>query len=56
MRGVDHSIVDAAVKAKRLKDKTKSAEPPKPVSNIDKVVTAGLWIAAAGWMAAVMLS
>ena len=56
MRGTDHVIIDAAVKAKRAHDKAKSAEPPKPVSNLDKVVTAGLWIAAAGSMAAVMLS
>ena len=56
MRGTDHVIVDAAVKAKRAQEKAKSAEPPKPASNVDKIVTAGIWVAAAGSMVAVMLS
>ncbi len=56
MRGVDHTVIDAAVKAKRAKEQAKTAVPPKPVSNIDKVITAGIWVAAAGSMAAVMLS
>ncbi len=56
MRGVDHAVIDAAAAAKRHKQKAKSAEPPKPVSNIDRIVTAGIWVAAAGSMVAVMLS
>lgn len=56
MRGVDHSIIDAAVKAKRAQKQAKSTEPKKPVSNIDKAVTAGIWVAAAGSMVAVMMS
>ncbi len=56
MSAQDHAVIDAAVRAKRMQQHKSAASPPKPASPIDKVVTAGIWVAAAGSLAAVMFA
>jgi hypothetical protein len=61
MRNSDHAIIHAAVQAKRQRDQQRGSAPAdgpqqKPVSGLDKAITAGLWLAAAGSLAALMVT
>lgn len=56
MRGTDHIAIEAAAKAKRSQSAKHSAEPPKSVSSVERAVSAGIWVAAAGSLVAVMLT
>lgn len=59
MSAQDHAVIEAAVRAKRLKQQsqhsTAAAAPAKPASIANKAVTAGIWVAAAGSLAALMI-
>ncbi len=53
----DHAIIEAAVRAKRAQQQKGQAKAPPPrASLLNKAVTAGIWIAAAGSLAAVMMA
>lgn len=56
MNAQDHAAINAAVRAKRAQQERTAAKPPAPPSMINKAVTAGIWVAAAGSLAAVMLA
>ncbi len=55
MQAPDHVIIDAAIKAKRAQQQKAAADQP-PASVVNKAVTAGIWVAAAGSLVAVMLA
>ena len=56
MPGQDHVVIEAAMRAKRARQQKAAASPPPPASMVNKAVTAGIWVAAAGSLAAVMLA
>lgn len=55
MKPVDHAVIEAAVQAKRAQQEK---APPKPQQSsvLGKAVTAGVWVAAAGTFAAMILA
>ena len=55
MSATDHGVIEASVKAKRQQQQSKT--PPRPaVSPVNRAITAGIWVAAAGTLAAVFLA
>lgn len=57
MSAQDHAVIDAAVRAKRAQQqKAGGKQAPPPASILNKAVTAGIWVAAAGSLAAVMMA
>lgn len=56
MKPIDHAVIDAAVKAKRAQRERSEAPPAPPASTLNKAVTAGIWVAAAGTLAAVFMA
>jgi hypothetical protein len=56
MPGQDHVVIEAAVRAKRAQQQKAATSPPPTASIVNKAVTAGIWVAAAGSLAAVMLA
>jgi hypothetical protein len=60
MKGSDHGIMEAAAHAKRALEQKKAAaggpKPPRQTSTIDRAVAAGIWVAAIGSLAAVIMA
>ena len=57
MKPADHAVIEAAVKAKRAEDARRagSGRADLPASTLNKAMTAGIWVAAAGSLAAVFM-
>ena len=56
MSAQDHAVISAAVRAKRAQQQKAASPPPPPASTLNKAVTAGIWVAAAGSLVAVMMA
>ena len=59
MKASDHGIIEAAAQVKQAMSQKKAAAatvPTKPASPVAKIVTAGVWVAAAGTLAAVLIA